>query len=311
MRSDERHAVTHPKPVLYEVASRDGIQNEKVLLATSEKIELVERAIAAGLRHFEVTSFVNPKRVPQMADAEAVLAGLRHHRGVALQGLVLNPRGIERAPGSGATSVNCVIIASDEFSRRNQGATTAENLAQLPGVVAAARAVGLHVTISIGASFGCPFTGEMPIAHVLSVAEKALALNPDEIAFADTIGCGVPSQVRALLTGTRAMAPAMKIRFHLHNTRNTGIANAIAAFEAGADALDSAIGGFGGCPFAPRATGNIATEDLVYALERMGVSTAIDLDALIRTAEWLAAKLGKPVQSALANAGGFPAARAA
>jgi len=292
---------------IVEVGPRDGLQNEKAWVPTAAKVEMVERALAAGCRRIEVTSFVNPKRVPQMADAEAVLAALPRREGIGLIGLVLNARGVERALGAGCTEINFVVVASDTFNRRNQGVGTEETLALWSTVAAMARSAGVPATLTIGASFGCPFEGEVPAERVLDVAARALESGPAEIAFADTIGCGVPSQVTRILSDARKLAPEVKLRCHFHNTRNTGLANALAALEAGVDALDASLGGIGGCPFAPAATGNVATEDLAYMLQRMGIETGLDLDRLVDAARWLEGVLGRPVPAGLTQAGIFPA----
>jgi hydroxymethylglutaryl-CoA lyase len=291
---------------IVEVAPRDGLQNEPRLVSTADKMELIRRAVDAGLVRVEISSFVNPARVPQMADADELFRGLAESRIAAYSGLVLNARGFDRAVSVGCREINFVVVASETFNHRNQGVAIDETLRQWAEIAGKARAAGVATTVSIGASFGCAFEGEVPLAAVLRIVETLMQHPPDEIAFADTIGCGVPSQVRALLAGARAIAPAMRLRCHFHDTRNTGIANAIAAIEAGVHALDSSIGGFGGCPFAPAATGNIATEDLVYALHRMGVPTGINILKLIDTAQWLAGIIGKPAVSGLARAGNFP-----
>ncbi len=291
---------------IVEVSPRDGLQNEPVTVSTADKLELIDRAARAGLRRLEVASFVNPKRVPQMADADQIFAGLAHGRSAAHVGLVLNAKGFERAVAAGCREINYVVVASETFNQRNQGASIAETVAQWRGIAAAARLSGVRTTVTIAASFGCPFEGEVPLKDVMGVMQLVLHAPPDEVAFADTIGCGVPSQVRAILSQARVLAPDVKLRCHFHDTRNTGIANALAAVESGVDALDASIGGFGGCPFAPAATGNVATEDLVYMLERMGIATSADLDRIMAAAEWLGGLLGKPVPSALARAGAFP-----
>jgi hydroxymethylglutaryl-CoA lyase len=291
---------------IVEVAPRDGLQNEPRLVPTTDKLELIRHAVDAGLDRIEVSSFVNPARVPQMADADALFTALAGNDAASYSGLVLNARGFDRAISVGCQEINFVVVASETFNRRNQGVAIDETLWQWSEIAGKACAAGVATTVSIGASFGCPFEGEVPQTAVLRIVETLMQHPPDEITFADTIGCGVPSQVRALLAGTRAIAPDMKLRCHFHDTRNTGIANAIAAVEAGVHALDSSIGGFGGCPFAPAATGNIATEDLVYALHRMGVQTGIDTDKLIDTARWLSDIVGKPAVSGLARAGNFP-----
>lgn len=291
---------------IVEVSPRDGLQNEKKLISTRDKCDLVRRAVDAGARRIEVTSFVNPKRVPQMADAEEVLVALPRHPETHYTGLVLNERGFGRARAAGCDEITFVLVATETFSRRNQGLGIAEMLEEWTKVARPAREAGIPITVIIGASFGCPFEGEVSADHVIGLVERLLPERPNEIAFADTIGCGVPSQVTELLSRTRALAPDVKLRCHFHNTRNTGIANAVAAVAAGVHALDASIGGIGGCPFAPAATGNIATEDLVYTLERMGVPTGLDLDAMTEAARWLAGLLEKDVPGAVTRAGIFP-----
>jgi len=290
---------------IVEVSARDGIQNEKKILSVDTKLELISRAIAAGARRLEVTSFVNPKRVPQMADADELAARLP--RGIARYvGLALNMKGFERAVAAGLDEVNYVVVASDTFNRRNQGVGTDETLAAWADIAAAARGrIGTGLTV--GASFGCPFEGEVPLARLLSVVERAMEHAPDELSLADTIGVATPRDVAERVEAVRREFPNVPIRLHLHNTRNTGIANAWAGVLAGAVSLDSSLGGVGGCPFAPRATGNIATEDLVYMLERSGIATGLDLEACIATAEWLEAQLEHPVPGMVMKAGGFPA----
>ena len=296
-----------PKNVeLVEVSPRDGIQNEKKILDLDTKLALIDRAIAAGARRIEVTSFVNPRRVPQMADADDVAARLP--RGAARYiGLALNQRGFERAVAAGLDEANFVVVASDTFNRRNQGVSTDETLAVWAEVAAAARGqIGTGLTV--GAAFGCPFEGEVPLARLLSVVERALAHGvPDELALADTIGVATPRDVAERVGAVSRAFPGVKLRLHLHNTRNTGIANAWAGVMAGAVAFDTSLGGVGGCPFAPRATGNIATEDLVYMLERSGVVTGMDLASCIHAAEWLEQQLEYPVPGMVMKAGGFPA----
>ncbi len=294
---------------IVEVSARDGIQNEQTILSVDTKLALIEKAIAAGVRRLEVTSFVNPARVPQMADADDLAARLP--RGVARYiGLVLNQRGFDRAVAAGLDEVNFVVVASDTFSQRNQGMRTAEGIAVWAEVAQAARGrIGTGVTI--GAAFGCPFEGEVPLSRLMAVVEGVMAQAPDEIALADTIGVATPRDVAERVGALRAAFPEVRLRLHFHNTRNTGIANAWAGLQAGAQVLDAALGGVGGCPFAPRATGNIATEDLVYMLDRSGVRTGLDLAACIATADWLEAQLGHAVPGMVMKAGGFPASRAA
>ncbi|WP_116051370.1 hydroxymethylglutaryl-CoA lyase [Amycolatopsis palatopharyngis] len=289
-----------------EVAPRDGLQNEPTVLGVEDKIRLVQRSVEAGARRIEAVSFVHPGRVPQMADAEAVMAGLSRTDDVSYSGLVLNQRGLERALAAGVDEINVVVVATDEFSKRNQGCTVDEGLAVWERLAADARAAGIPRTVTIAAAFGCPFEGDVPVATVLNLIRRVLPSEPDEIALADTIGVGVPTQVRELLAGATKIAPGIQLRCHFHNTRNTGYANAIAAIECGADALDASIGGFGGCPFAPAATGNIATEDLLYALHRMGIDTGMRFEQVAETADWLGERLRKPVPALLGRAGAFP-----
>ncbi|MFN3852748.1 MAG: hydroxymethylglutaryl-CoA lyase [Phreatobacter sp.] len=297
---------------LIEVAPRDGLQNEKVMVSTADKIALVERAVAAGFRHVEAVSFANPKRVPQMADAEAVMAGLAgRFPGVNLIGLALNARGAERAVAAKCTQINYVVVASESFAERNQNASVEGLVAGTREVAAIARAAGLPLSISIATAFGCPFDGEVAPEHVIAITRALLASDPVEIGFADTIGCAVPTQVTDMLARARSLSSQVKWRCHFHDTRNTGVANAIAAVLAGVDFLDASTGGIGGCPFAPAATGNVAAEDLVYAFHRMGIATGLDLEALIDTNRWLASVLGKPVPGALGRAGSFPPKAAA
>lgn len=291
---------------LIEVGPRDGLQNEAAVLPASDKVRLIERSVAAGLRRIEAVSFVNPKRVPQMADAEAVMERVPRSAGVRYAGLVLNPRGLDRALAAGVDEVNVVVVATDEFSRRNQGCTVEEGVANWARIAADARAAGLFRTVTIAASFGCPFEGEVPAGRILDLVRRVAESEPDEIALADTIGVGVPAQVRTLLTGAAEAAPGVPLRCHFHNTRNTGYANALTALDHGVSALDASTGGFGGCPFAPAATGNIATEDLLYSLDRMGVATGVRMAPLTETAAWLGERLGSPVPALLGRAGGFP-----
>jgi hydroxymethylglutaryl-CoA lyase len=300
-----------PKSVqIVEVGPRDGLQNEPTVVPTATKVEFIRRALATGIRRIEVASFVNPKRVPQMADAEDILKALGLPDGRWYIGLVLNRRGFERAAAAGCNEIGMAVFASDTFNLRNQGATTAESLAAWSDIAAAAHAAGIRAQVTLSAAFGCPFEGEVPVARVVALAERVAEAEPFEIALADTIGVGVPSQVTELIGRVRDRLPGVPLRGHFHNTRNTGIANAYAAVEAGVAALDASIGGVGGCPFAPAATGNIPTEDLLYMLTRMGVATGVDLDALIATGRWLQDQLGHAVPGMLVKAGGFPSARA-
>jgi hydroxymethylglutaryl-CoA lyase len=291
---------------IVEVSPRDGLQNERAVLETDAKVELITRAIAAGARRLESASFVHPKLVPAMADAEAVMERVPRGNGVSHIGLVLNRRGYDRAVSAGVDEVNVVVPASDGFAKANQNSTTDALTEVAEEVVAEAASTGLFATVTVATAFGCPFDGEVDPARVVEVARRSAAAGAQEIAIADTIGVGVPTQVRVLLDGVRSVAPNVVTRAHFHNTRNTGFANALVAYEWGVDWLDASNGGIGGCPFAPAATGNIATEDLVYLLERMGVPTGMDLDALLPIADFLSEQLGYRVPALLPRAGTFP-----
>ncbi len=291
---------------IVEVGPRDGLQGEPEILATDVKQEFVRRALAAGIRRIEVASFVNPKRVPQMADAEAVLAGLERPDDASFIGLVLNQRGFERARDAGVTEVGFVVIASDTFNRRNQGVSTEESIAAWQAIAAQAAAAGLKASIMISAAFGCPFEGEIPQSRVVEIARKLDLTHASELALADTIGVAVPAQVSSLISRLKAIAGDISLRCHFHNTRNIGLANAYAAVDAGIDALDASLGGIGGCPFAPAATGNIPTEDLVYMLHRSGIETGISLPGAVAASQWLQDKLARPVPGMLVKAGLFP-----
>lgn len=290
---------------IVEVSPRDGLQNDPAMLSTDEKIELVNRCVAAGVRRIEVASFVNPTRVPQMADAEAVIKGLQPDAASYI-GLVLNDRGFERAQLTGLSEINLVVMVTDEFSQRNQGMDTAAAIAYVNRVVPLAKQAGLFTSVTMSASFGCPYSGEVPVGRIVEVASQLAESGVAEIAIADTIGVAVPRAVFERVNAVREVAGSAQLRVHVHNTRNTGYASALAAVEAGVQVLDSSLGGIGGCPFAPNATGNIATEDLVFALERSGIDTGLDLDELCRASEWLSATLGRPLPSLVPRAGVFP-----
>lgn len=293
-----------------EVSPRDGLQNEATLLPTQDKVSLVQRLTDAGLRRVEVASYVNPRLVPAMADAEQVVAALTPRHGWSAIGLVLNDRGLQRAVASGVDEVNAVVAASDGFALRNNGCDAAETLRRAIAVVRDAQAAGTATSVTISTAFGCPFDGEVDPGRVEAAVAALADAAPDEIALADTIGVGVPAQVRDLVARARAAAPGVRLRAHFHNTRNTGYANALAAVEAGVDVLDASAGGIGGCPFAPGATGNIATEDLLYLLHRSGMATGVDAEAVAETGTWVAHRLGyAQPPAALGRAGWFPARR--
>ncbi len=291
---------------IVEVAPRDGLQNESVLLDTDTKLELIARSVAAGVRRIEATSFVHPRLVPQMADAEAVMAGVERRSGLRYAGLVLNQRGFDRAVAAEVDEVNCVVVATETFSRRNQGMGVDDAIAVVEHVARERSGTSLALSVTVAVSFGCPFEGEVDPAAVVGIVQRLGDLGVDEISLADTIGVGVPAQVTALFDAVHEVAPHQALRAHFHNTRNTGYANAMAAYQAGVTVLDSSLGGIGGCPFAPAATGNIATEDLVYLLERSGIGTGLDLGALLVDSAWLGERLGAATPALLPRAGAFP-----
>lgn len=293
---------------IVEVGPRDGLQNEKVSLSVAEKLDLIGKLEAAGARRTEVVSFVNPARVPQMAGAEDIMAALPADPSRSRIGLVLNLRGWERCVSTGCDEANVVVCATDGFGVRNQGATVAQQLDTL-AAIAERQAIdgGPPITATISVAFGCPFDGEVSQDQVVAIAREAAALGVPEIAIADTIGVADPWTVRKRVEAVRAAAPDTRLRLHFHDTRNTGLANAYAGVEAGVDVLDASVGGLGGCPFAPNATGNIGTEDLVYMLERAGFETGYDLAALMAIGREISDRLGKAPASSLARAGGFPA----
>jgi (R)-citramalyl-CoA lyase len=288
---------------IVDVGPRDGLQNEDETLAPEVRAELCNKLAATGIPRVEAVSFVNPKRVPQMAGAEEVIAAIERSPHTSYAGLVLNEKGYERAVEAGVDEVRYAFPLTETFARRNQNTTVEEATALSARLVERARLDGVRVSITLSAAFGDPFEGKVEPGHVLDVASQVAASIPDEIVLADTIGVGVPSQVRNLVEGVATHG--ITVGCHFHDTRNTGIANAAAAVESGATVLDASVGGTGGCPFAPRATGNIATEDLIYLLHGMGYETGIDLDALIEVASWLAQQLGKELPGQLYKAGNF------
>jgi (R)-citramalyl-CoA lyase len=283
-----------------DVGPRDGLQNQSTTLAPEVRAELVNRLADAGLRRIEAVSFVNPKLVPQMAGAEEVIAGVERRDGVVYAGLALNERGYERLAAAGLDEVHFAFAATESFNRRNQNATVEESLAAAERIAGRAREDGIRATVTIGVAFGCPFEGHVDPGRVADLAER-LASSFDEVVFADTVGVAVPREVKSLIG--RVRLPGTTIGVHLHNTRNTGYANALAALEAGATVLDASVGGIGGCPFAPRATGNIGTEDLVYILHGEGIETGIDLASLIGVAQWLEGVLQRQLEGYVYRAG--------
>jgi isopropylmalate/homocitrate/citramalate synthase len=286
-----------------DVGPRDGLQNDPTILEPAVRAELVDRLAAAGVPRIEAVSFVNPARVPQMAGAEEVVATIERVPGVVYAGLALNDRGYDRLRKTGLDEVHFAFAASAEFNQRNQGAPVEDSVQSALRIVARAHDDGIRATVTIGTAFGCPFEGAIDPERVLELAALLVEGGADEIVFADTVGVGVPRQVRQLVSaGVKLGAP---VGVHLHNTRSTGFANAYEAIASGASVLDASVGGIGGCPFAPKATGNISTEDLVYLLHGEGIETGIDLEALIAVAQWLEGLLGRPLEGQVYRAGTF------
>jgi isopropylmalate/homocitrate/citramalate synthase len=288
-----------------EVGPRDGLQNEPEVLTPQLRAELANRAGRTGVARVEVASFVNPMRVPQMAGAEEVFAGVLPREGVTRAALVLNRRGYDRLRATSCEEVHIAFCVTETFNQRNQGCSIQESVSQAQEIIAAAHDDGRRVTAILAASFGCPFEGRVDSSRVFSLAERLT--DADEIVLADTIGVGTPKQVNVLVGGVRALG--IPVGLHLHNTRNTGYANAVAGIEADVSVLDASLGGIGGCPFSPQASGNIATEDLVYLLERQGVDTGVDLDEAIRAAEWLQTVLGRQLPGQVYRVSAFPPPR--
>lgn len=299
---------------IVEVGPRDGLQNEKAVLEPAVRADLVRRLEAAGARRIEAVSFVHPKYVPQMAGAEEVMAALPHEAGRSRIGLVLNGKGYDRALGTAVDEVNVAMSATDGFGLKNQGMGVDQQVSMLSDIMtgransAGGQGAGPSLSATLSCVWGCPFDGEVSADQVADLVGRIAELGVAEIALADTIGAGDPWAVTRKVEAARKAAPEAVLRLHFHDTRNTGLANAYAGVEAGVDVLDASVGGIGGCPFAPGATGNIATEDLVYMLERAGYSTGYDLDALIGTARWIGGLIGRPAPSALSRAGGWPKA---
>jgi len=298
--------VTAASVEIVEVSPRDGLQNESQAVSTDDKLRLIERAVNAGIRRLEIASFVNPKRVPQMADAEEVIARAPHAKDITYIGLVMNKRGAERAFETDIDQLGAITLCSDTFAQKNQGQTARETLDVALEVIRLANAEGRTATVMISSAFGCPFEGEIAEADVIDYAKRLADAEPSEIALADTIGVGDPWRVGALFDKLRDAVPGMPLRGHFHNTRNTGIANAYAAILAGVTAIDASVGGLGGCPFAPAATGNIATEDLVYMLNRGGIESGVDLEALMDTCSWMNDVVGRQLPAMVSRAGNFP-----
>jgi isopropylmalate/homocitrate/citramalate synthase len=286
-----------------DVSPRDGIQNEKIMLSSAQKLELIRRLAAAGLRWIEVASYASPKWVPQMADAEEVFRAAATIPAIRPIVLVLNDRGYDRAVAAGARYIRLVVAATETMNRKNANASPADTMKSYRPIFDRARTDGVELTGAIATSFGCPFEGPVDPEQVLRLARQFAEAGAAEVDFADTVGMAVPPQIESMLVRTRKEFPRLRIGIHLHNTRNVGLANAYAAVQNGADVLDASTGGAGGCPFAPRATGNIPMDDLVFMLEGMGIATGIDLDALIETSRWFEELLQRPLPAMLPKAG--------
>lgn len=291
---------------IVEVGPRDGLQSEPEVLSTESKVRFIDLAIDAGIRRLEVASFVHPKKVPQMADAEALIEQLPERGDVSYIGLVMNEKGLDRALTTRVQEVGMVVVASDTYNRRNQGVGTDESVAAWQAIARRAQRNGRRANVMISSAFGCPFEGEIAVRRIVELAERVVEAGPGELGIADSIGVAVPSQVTDVLGAVREVVGDLPIRCHFHNTRNTGLANAQAAVDAGVTFLDASIGGIGGCPFAPAATGNIPTDDLVYMLDRSGIETGVSLHKIIGVSRWLERELGRSVPAMLPKAGGFP-----
>ncbi|MEM8814681.1 MAG: hydroxymethylglutaryl-CoA lyase [Pseudomonadota bacterium] len=291
---------------IVEVGPRDGLQSEPEILATEAKARYIELAIEAGIRRLEVASFVHPKRVPQMADAEALIERLPERDDVSYIGLIMNERGLDRALATKIGEIGMVVVSTDTYNRKNQNVTTDESIAAWHAISRRAKDNGLRANVMISAAFGCPYEGEVSVERVVELAGQVLESEPAELGIADSIGVAVPAQVTELLGRVSELTGDLPLRCHFHNTRNTGLANAQAAVDAGVTYLDASIGGIGGCPFAPAATGNIPTDDLLYMLDRSGVETGVSLSKIIDTSRWLEAELGRGIPALLPKAGMFP-----
>ena len=291
---------------ILEVGPRDGLQSEPEILPTEVKKEFITRTIEAGIKQIEVTSFVHPKKVPQMADAEKLVESLPENDDVTYIGLIMNQRGFERARDCGIDEVGMVIVSTDTYNMKNQNVVTQESIDNWLSIAAEAKSAGIRTSVVIACSFGCPYEGEIDPEHIASIAEQVLKGKPDVLGLADSVGVAVPSQIKKTFSLIKELAPSIPLRTHLHNTRNTGLANAAAAVEAGVSIIDASTGGIGGCPFAPRATGNIPTDDLLYMLDRSGVETGVDLRQVVKTTDWLEEQLGRAVPAMVPKAGIFP-----
>lgn len=296
---------------IVEVGPRDGLQSEPEILPTDSKVTFIEKAIDAGIRRLEVASFVHPKLVPQMADAEALIEKLPQRDDVSYIGLIMNERGLDRALTTRIHEIGMIVVASDTYNRKNQGVGTDESVAAWRTIGKRAQENGLRANVMISSAFGCPYEGEVKVERVVELAKQVVDAGPAELGIADSIGVAVPDQVADLLGRVKDVIGDIPLRCHFHNTRNIGLANAQAAVVAGVTYLDASIGGIGGCPFAPAATGNIPTDDLLYMLDRSGVRTGVSLEKIIAASQWLEQELGRGVPALLPKAGGFPTGQAA
>ena len=294
------------KVSILEVGPRDGLQSEPEILPTEVKKEFITRTINAGIKNIEVTSFVHPKKVPQMADAEKLVESLPDRDDVTYIGLIMNQRGFERARDCGIDEVGMVIVSTDTYNMKNQNVITQQSIDNWLDIASSAKSAGIRTSVVIACSFGCPYEGEVDPEHIASIAEQILKGEPDVLGLADSVGVAVPNQIKTTFSLIKELAPTIPLRTHLHNTRNTGLANAAAAVEAGVSIIDASTGGIGGCPFAPKATGNIPTDDLLYMLDRSGIETGVNLKEIVKTTNWLENQLGRSVPAMVPKAGIFP-----
>ena len=294
------------KVSILEVGPRDGLQSEPEILPTEIKKEFITRTINAGIKNIEVTSFVHPKKVPQMADAEKLVESLPDRDDVTYIGLIMNQRGFERARDCGIDEVGMVIVSTDTYNMKNQNVVTQQSIDNWLDIASSAKSAGIRTSVVIACSFGCPYEGEVDPEHIASIAEQILKGEPDVLGLADSVGVAVPNQIKTTFSLIKDLAPTIPLRTHLHNTRNTGLANAAAAVEVGVSIIDASTGGIGGCPFAPKATGNIPTDDLLYMLDRSGIETGVNLKEIVKTTNWLENQLGRSVPAMVPKAGIFP-----
>ena len=294
------------KVSILEVGPRDGLQSEPEILPTEIKKEFITRTINAGIKNIEVTSFVHPKKVPQMADAEKLVESLPDRDDVTYICLIMNQRGFERARDCGIDEVGMVIVSTDTYNMKNQNVVTQQSIDNWLDIASSAKSAGIRTSVVIACSFGCPYEGEVDPEHIASIAEQILKGEPDVLGLADSVGVAVPNQIKTTFSLIKDLAPTIPLRTHLHNTRNTGLANAAAAVEVGVSIIDASTGGIGGCPFAPKATGNIPTDDLLYMLDRSGIETGVNLKEIVKTTNWLENQLGRSVPAMVPKAGIFP-----